>query len=133
MSDFSNTLATPENYFMALIAQTRRKDAKLISRFGPYRVGAEASAELLQALRERWPADHFDELNIAIEALRDRRLWQALGFLSPLRKISFGGRRLCRRNERDITRWLLTVAGQNIGGLRLERDPCGWCDVAVLL
>jgi hypothetical protein len=41
-----------------------------------------------------------------------------------------GGRRLSRANELDRWRWFLAVAGREIGGVRLQRDPIGWCSIA---
>ena len=128
---YINRIAPPRGDYLArLVAKTRRDGAALLARFGPYPADDEDSAALLLALAEAWPADTFDELNIGIEAPYQPRLARALGFLGPLRAHhSGGGLRLSRNNERDVLRWMLGVAGREVGGLRLERNAIGWCRV----
>lgn len=117
-------------YFRRLIQRTRRDDAALMARFGPVGVGDGASAELLRALAARWPLDRFDEINIAVEAPYNPRMKRALAFLGPVRVTQGGGGRvLSARNMRDVTRWILTIAGRDIDGLMLVRDPIGWCEI----
>jgi hypothetical protein len=123
----SNPTTADVDYLSRLIAKTRRDNAALLSPFGPHSADDDDSGELLRALRERWPLDDFDEINVATAAPFDPRLKRALGFLGPRVRHFGGGLMLSKDNERDITRWVLTVAGREIGGLRLVRDPLGWC------
>jgi hypothetical protein len=117
------------DYIGRLIAKTAREDATLLAACGYCRARDEDSAELLRALADIWPITTFDELNIATKAPGNTRLLRALAFLGPQVRRFGGGPMLARGNVRDITRWLLMVAGREIGGLRLRRDAIGWCEI----
>jgi hypothetical protein len=123
-------MSIENEYFSRLISKTKRDDAVLLTRYGPLDIPAAASAELLTALWAVWPSGHFDETNISTMAPRNPRLLRALRFLPAKTRQYAGGRALLQKNERDVLRWILTVEGLDIGGLRLERDPFGWCDIA---
>jgi hypothetical protein len=118
-----------DNYLSRLITKTRRDDADLIARHGILSAAAADSARLLSALLQHWPEGHFDEVNVAVSAPRSPALMATLGFIDPKVRRVAGWPQLSRENQRDFLRWGLGVAGREIGGVRLERDPFGWCDV----
>jgi len=123
------------DYFVQLVAKTKRDDANLITRCGPVVASDEASSVLLLALSQHWPTDEheFDELNIATAAPYDERLRRALADFLELRYCRRGGgRALTQKNERDVLRWILGVVGRDIGGLHLRRNAAGWCRVEVV-
>jgi hypothetical protein len=115
-------------YITRLVAKTRRDDVALLARLGP--LYADDDAELLRSLYARWPLDYFDQTNIATEAPYNARMKRALGFLGPRVRHHGGGLSLSAENERDVWRWLLTIAGRELDGLRLTRDVIGWCEIA---
>jgi hypothetical protein len=120
------------DYLSRLAAQTRRDDVELVARHGGCRPSDADSTALLAALFQRWPDGHFDETNIAVSAPRSPRLLAALGFLNPrVRRVAHNPM-LSGQTERDLLRWMLTIRGRDIGGLRLDRDPIGWCSVSVV-
>jgi hypothetical protein len=92
---------------------------------------ADCSAALLRTLVERWPDGHFDEYNISVTAPRSPALLAALGFLNPVRRCRINPS-LTDASDRRIERWLIDIAGSEIGGLRLDRDVIGWCRVSVV-
>ena len=87
------------------------------------------SAELLRVLRTRWPADDFDELNIATAAPHDEELLRSLDFIGPKVRRMNGGAMLSTSNQRIIEMWFLAVAGRNIDGLTLTPNRAGWCSI----
>jgi hypothetical protein len=120
------------DYFGGLAAKTRRDDAELLARHGGCGASDADSARLLAALLEKWPEGHFDEVNIVVSAPRSPPLMAALDFLNPkVRRVAHSPM-LSQKNERDVLRWLLSVAAREIGGLRLRRSAIGWCDVEVI-
>lgn len=80
-------------YFQNLIAKTRRDDALLA--LGPIQlVDDENSAELLRALSGLWPLDHFDEVNVGVEAPYRPALRRTLEPICPRYGQWGGGRAL---------------------------------------
>jgi hypothetical protein len=120
-------------YITRLVAKTQRDDRALLLEFGPLYADDDDSAELLRALLARWPLSDFDETNVATAAPYDPRLKRALGFINPRTRHHGGGLSLSAENQRDVWRWLLTIDGREIGGLRLTRDPIGWCEITPLV
>lgn len=119
------------DYLAAVVANTRRDDTKLIAEHGPYQCSEADSGRLLWALLARWPHDQFDELNVAIDAPHSPQLMAALSFMQPRVRRRHRMRMLSKENQGDVWRWLITVAGRDINGLRLERNLIGWCEVAI--
>jgi len=120
------------DYLTRLVAKTRRDDANLIARYGLYPASESDSAALLWALLARWPRDQFDEFNVAIAALHSPELMKALDFMRPTIRRLYGRRMLSRASERDVLRWILTIAGRDVGGLMLDRNRGGWCTVEIV-
>jgi hypothetical protein len=120
------------DYLTRLVAKTRRDDAVVLAGYGDCRASEADSARLLWALLARWPAGHFDELNVAVEAPDSPGLLAALGFMGPKVRRCGGYRMLTRDSERDVLRWVLSVVERDIGGLRLVRDAIGWCSVEIV-
>lgn len=119
-------------YLAAVIAKTRRDDAALIAKYSRYPCGDGDSGQLLWALLAQWPHDQFDELNVAIDAPRSPQLMAALRFMRPKIQRQRGTVwMLSSETERDVLRWILGVAGREVGRLRLDRTPAGWCTVEV--
>jgi len=104
-----------------------------MARLGPIVASGDASAVLLAAPHRRWPTDEFDEINIAVAAPYRPEMMAALRFLGQLRidRRPHGRLRLSAGNERDVLRWMLGIVGREIGGLRLDRNPGGWCTVTI--
>ena len=119
------------DYLARLARKTQRDDDQLLRKYGPLIVDDHTSYRALLALRDEW-AEKFDEYDIARDAPHSERLFKALRFVEPrpTRRIS-GAPHLTSRNERDIWRWLLSVRDRDIYGLKLVRDPGGWCDVVI--
>jgi hypothetical protein len=92
---------------------------------------AECNAVLLRALHERWPDGHFDEWNISANFPRSPALLATLAFLRPVVRDKVNPT-LTSASGRRVERWLIDIAGYEIGGLRLERDVLGWCTVVVV-
>jgi hypothetical protein len=89
------------------------------------------SVILLRALHERWPDDHFDEWNISACFPRSPTLLATLGFLNP-KVVDKVNPTLTSASGRRVERWLIDIAGRELGGLRLDRDVLGWCRVRVV-
>lgn len=116
------------DYISALIEKTQRDDAAL-QRLGPVQIGDDASAAMLGALSARYSGT-FDEFNVRLDAPENERLMRAVRAITTPKVGRLAGEKaLSAANERDLLRWLLSVAGRDIGGLRLERDMIGWCTV----
>jgi hypothetical protein len=93
-------------------------------------IGSEVDACLLWELREQYPTGHFDEINVAIDAVRRPALLDALGFLEP--KIDRRRRTLSHHSTAAVKMWIDRIADRDIGGgLYLRRDGVGWCHVEV--
>ena len=122
------------NYLAALAEKTRREDVTLIAEHGQLKSSEADSFALFSALWHCWPTDKFDEDDIAWEAPRDPQLWRALAaVIGPLRaRRRYGRMSLSNNNKQDALRWILSTVGKEIGGLRLVRDPIGWCDVVIV-
>jgi hypothetical protein len=132
MSFISKIQRPADDYLARLVAKTRRDDEALLSSDGPLNPAEDDLALLLAALADTWPGDQFDELNIALRAPAAPLLLAALNFLDPRVGRDRSGRRLSRRNELDILRWMLGVAGREIAGLRLSRNPGGWATIEIV-
>jgi hypothetical protein len=114
-----------------LVAATRRQDAQVLRQYGPLVPPGEATAQLLRACKARWPLANFDELNVAIDAIDDQRLFRAVeGVVGPVKVI---GRRyqqqIGKDGERAVWRWFLGIAEIEVDGLMLHRDAVGWCRI----
>jgi hypothetical protein len=85
-------------------------------------------AALLRALHERFPEGHFDEWHVAANFPRSPALLATLAFLRPVVQDKVNPVLTGPATTR-VARWLMEIAGYEIGGLRLDRDPIGWCTV----
>jgi hypothetical protein len=91
----------------------------------------ELDAALLRALHEQYPdGEHFDEINISIDAWRRPELLAALAFLDP--KIDRRRRALTRGSTAAVQRWIDRTEGRPLDGLYLRRDRVGWSYVEVV-
>jgi hypothetical protein len=87
----------------------------------------DRDAQLLRALRERYPADTFDEINIATAAPGNPDLLRALDFLDA--RIDRPRRRLTHRSAAAVAEWIERVQGLPVDGLTLTRNRIGWARV----
>jgi hypothetical protein len=117
------------DYISRLIEKTARDD-RALRRLGGLPVDDDDSAALLSVLFARWPHDQFDEVNIAVNAPYEEAMLAAVTpIIGKSKIVQRCGKSLSPDNERDICRWLLSVAGREIGGYRLERNRIGWCTI----
>jgi hypothetical protein len=87
----------------------------------------DRDAILLRALRERYPGDQFDALNISTTVAGNPELLAAMGFLGA--RIDRSRRRLTHRSLEAVAEWLDRVEGLPVGGLTLTRNRIGWARV----
>jgi hypothetical protein len=134
MSYISKIQKIEVNYLAQVVAKTRRDDAELLAQYGEYRCSDADSASLLWALTAHWPRDQFDELDIAVDAPYSRPLLAALSFMKPtVRRIPGSAwRQLTAETKRDVWRWMLGVEGRDSGGMKLDRNRGGWCQIAIV-
>jgi hypothetical protein len=84
----------------------------------------DRDATLLPALRERYPSDTFDDVNIATAAPGCPALLAALDFLDA--RIDRRRRALTHRSHEAVAKWIDRVEGVPADGLLLTRDRIGW-------
>jgi hypothetical protein len=91
----------------------------------------QQSARLYLVTSRLWPDRRFDEWNILTGAAVEEALKTAFRPLATnrLRKNGSLDLRGHRQKERRVAHWLCDTNGLTFGGLALERDKQGWCQI----